>query len=234
MNCAPRWMGRLVSRWSLCVALSALAGSALQAATPVPGVLDRGGDPAFVGAYLLNGPAESAKPAATLERGTRVMVHEDELVDGYYRVDRVDGSGKVIKSGWVHRKFLSLGGKPAAAAVSAPEPVAAKPVAPKPESPTAASGDNTITQLRQRIEALEAKNAELHRRVGDLEKTGLIDPTADFIQRLQKLEMEVRSRDNASLPTVPFPEVQPSGGEAPKSEPPPARIPAMSWILRGW
>lgn len=224
--------------------LALLAGSATLAAPLPEAILDRNGDPAWAGAYLLDGAAEAAKPLLTLPRASRVAVHLDREERGYVFVDTIGQAA--ARSGWVHRKFLKFPGAAEVAATPSPAPAAAPANAARaetPRPPTSPAGDRArmerleeqLRVVQKRLEAAESRNDELQKRMGTLEKNGGQDPGVDFLQRLQKLEMEVHSRETSALPTVPFPEPQKRQEEARSdASAAPARVPSMSWIFKGW
>ncbi len=245
---------------SLC---TALASGTLGASQAVEAVLDRAGDPNWVGAFLLDGPKEEAKPVLTLPRGEKVRVWPARGENGYLYVERLSPGGAVTRSGFVHRKFLKLPQEAAAMSSAAtprtPAQTAAPQVPAKPSTPapgttakaTAAVKPATTAKaapekkadagavpsnssaLQEKLQALEAKLEVMEKRLSALERDGIPDPGVDFLQRLQKLEMEVHSRDTSSLPTVPFPEVpRHDSNHAPASAA--SRIPGVSWLLGSW
>jgi hypothetical protein len=220
---------RLLS-FALC---ATIASSTLEASQAVEGVLDRGGDQNWVGAFLLDGPKEAAKALLTLPRGEKVRVWPARGENGYLYVERLGPGGKVTRTGFVHRKFLKLQedasatAKPTASNSVPPATAASKPAV------AGANGSAASTALQAKLETLEARLEEMNRRLSALERDGIPDPGVDFLQRLQKLEMEVHSRDTSSLPTVPFPEVpRQDSGQAPASAA--SRIPGVSWLLGSW
>ncbi|MBI4870215.1 MAG: hypothetical protein HY814_01460 [Candidatus Riflebacteria bacterium] len=228
--------------------LLALVTAPLTAGDGVSAVLHKEGQADWVGAFLLDGPREAARPLVTLPRGETVRIHPERAQDGYMPAERLDRNGKVAQSGWVHRKFLNFT-EPAPVPVPSPaagprvklEAALASPAtppvaAPRPQ-PTTKPEDRmgqALQALETRLKALEQQTDGLLKRIQSLEKNGTADPGVDFLQRLQKLEMDVRARDSSALPTVPFPDAQRHEDAASEPDPPPSRIPGMSWIMRGW
>ncbi|TPW14819.1 MAG: hypothetical protein FD129_1012, partial [bacterium] len=127
-------------------------------------------------------------------------------------------------------------------ATPAPSATAKAPATPAPTTTVKAAPEkkagaeaipSTNAALQAKVQALEAKLEEMEKRLSALERDGIPDPGVDFLQRLQKLEMEVHSRDTSSLPTVPFPEVpRQDANQAPASAA--SRIPGVSWLLGSW
>ncbi len=64
-----------VLRWSLSLAMASALHAAVPALSTVEAVLDRGGDPDWVGAYLVEAPVEAAAALPAVETPAPAITH---------------------------------------------------------------------------------------------------------------------------------------------------------------